>query len=81
MTIQRPIAEVFAYLASLENTYRQTRTIPRRSEEAFRVTAFDAVHELAIEEWIGPFRARANYRLEPAGGATRLVNRVAIELA
>jgi hypothetical protein len=59
--------------------YRQTRTVPRRSEEEFSVTAFDPDHELAIEGQIGPFRARASYVLEAVGDATRLVNRVAIE--
>ena len=102
VTIQRPIEEVFAYLADFENTprwnytieetrktspgpvgvgatYRQTRTIPRRSEEMFVIIAFDPVHELAIQGQIGPFRALASYRLEPAGRATRLLNRVDIE--
>src|SRR6266542_291072 len=60
-------------------TYRQTRSIPRRSEDTFEVTVFEPARRLAIQGQIGPFRTRATYVLEPTGDATRLVNQVDIE--
>jgi Polyketide cyclase / dehydrase and lipid transport len=47
-------------------TYRQIRSIPDRSEEGFKVTAFD----------IGPFIATISYLLTPIGDETRLTNAV-----
>jgi Polyketide cyclase / dehydrase and lipid transport len=102
VVIDRPAAEVFAFLADFENipawnyaiqdtiktspgpagvgsTYRQTRSVPGRSEEGFEVTVFEPVSQLAIEGQLGPFRTRASYRLEPRGSATRLVNEIDIE--
>ena len=60
-------------------TYRQTRTVPRRSEEAFRVTKFAAPRRLAIKGQIGPFHATSSYLLEPAADGTRLTNHVQLE--
>lgn len=97
--IQRPVENVFAFLADFENvpkwnyaivetrkvspgpvgvgtTYRQTRSIPSRSEEAFEVTAFEPNRRLEIQGQIGPFRARISYLLEPTGTDTRLRNAV-----
>jgi hypothetical protein len=102
VTIQRPAAQVFAYLANFENipawnyaiektsksspgparvgtTYRQLRSVPRRSEEGFQVTVFEPVTRLAVEGQIGPFHAGTSYVLEAIAGATRLTNNVALE--
>ena len=49
-------------------TYRQTRTVPRRSEEGFEVTIFAPPSRLAVKEQIGPFNATSSYLLEPGGG-------------
>jgi uncharacterized protein YndB with AHSA1/START domain len=60
-------------------TYRQTRTLPSRSEETFAVTVSEPPTRLAIKGRIGPFRARVSYLLEPAAGGTRLTNDVELE--
>jgi len=57
-------------------TYRQTRSVPRRSEEGFEVTAFEPPRRLEVQGQIGPFRARISYLLEPTGSGTRLRNAV-----
>jgi uncharacterized protein YndB with AHSA1/START domain len=57
-------------------TYRQTRSVPTRSEEGFEVTAFEPPRRLEIQGQIGPFRARISYLLEPTGSGTRLRNAV-----
>jgi uncharacterized protein YndB with AHSA1/START domain len=57
-------------------TYRQTRSVPSRSEERFEVTAFEPVSQLEVQGQIGPFRARISYLLEPTAGGTRLRNLV-----
>ena len=62
-------------------TYRQTRTIPRRSEESLEITVFDSPGRLAIAGQIGPFQATTSYLLEPAAGGTRLTNTVELEPA
>jgi uncharacterized protein YndB with AHSA1/START domain len=61
------------------STYRQIRSEPKRSEEGFEVTVFEPTRRLAIAGEIGPFRARADYLLEPIEGATRLTNSVELE--
>ena len=65
--------------AGVGATYRQTRTIPRRSEEAFEVTHFVPPSRLAIQGQIGPFRATSSYLLQPTAGGTRLTNSVELE--
>ena len=60
-------------------TYRQTRTIPRRSEEAFEITHFVPPSRLAIQGQIGPFHATSSYLLQPTAGGTRLTNSVELE--
>src|SRR6266567_9091365 len=60
-------------------TYRQRRSVPRRSEEGFEVTVFEPVTRLAVEGQIGPFHATTSYLLEATAGATRLTNNVALE--
>jgi carbon monoxide dehydrogenase subunit G len=59
-------------------TYRQTRSVPRTSEERFEVTVFEPASRLEVQGQIGPFRAKIGYLLEPTGGATRLTNAVDI---
>ncbi len=60
-------------------TYRQTRTIPRPSEEGFEVTDFAPPSRLAVNGQIGPFNASSSYLLEPTAGGTRLINDVELE--
>jgi uncharacterized protein YndB with AHSA1/START domain len=97
ITINRPAAEVFAFLAHFENLprwnyaisetvketpgpvgvgsrYRQTRTIPDRSEETFTVTEFEPHHMLSIRGDLGPFQGDITYLLEPAGSGAALTN-------
>jgi carbon monoxide dehydrogenase subunit G len=57
-------------------TYRQTRSVPSRSEEDFEVTVCEPVSQLVIQGQIGPFRARISYLLEPTDSGTRLRNAV-----
>jgi carbon monoxide dehydrogenase subunit G len=57
-------------------TYRQTRSVPRRSEEGFEVTVFESACRLEVQGKLGPFTARVSYLLEPTGGGTRLTNAV-----
>ncbi len=60
-------------------TYRQTRSVPRSSEEAFEVTAFEPPRRLEVQGQIGPFRARIGYLLDPTGGGTTLTNAVDLQ--
>jgi hypothetical protein len=62
--------------AGVGATYRQTRTLPRRSEEGFEVTDFAPPSRLAVKGQIGPFNAKSSYLLEPTAGGTRLTNNV-----
>ncbi len=57
-------------------TYRQTRSVPSRSEEGFQVTVFEPPSRLEVQGQLGPFTARVTYVLEPTGGGTRLTNAV-----
>jgi hypothetical protein len=88
ITIDRPPATVFAYLADLEHLprwnyaihetrkitsgpvnvgsrYRQTRTVPARSEEFLEVTEFERDRRLAIAGSLSAFPARITYVLDP----------------
>jgi uncharacterized protein YndB with AHSA1/START domain len=60
-------------------TYRQTRSVPRRSEEGFEVTVFEPPTRLTVEGQLGPFHARTTYVTEPTADATRLTNLVELE--
>ena len=60
-------------------TYRQTRTIPRHSEESLEITVFEPPSRLAVQGQLGPFQATTSYLLEPAAGGTRLTNDVELE--
>jgi carbon monoxide dehydrogenase subunit G len=62
-------------------TYRQVRSIPRRSEEGFQVTVFEPARRLEVHGDIGPFSATVGYLLAPAGDGTRLTNVVDLEPA
>jgi hypothetical protein len=57
-------------------TYRQIRSIPERSEEGFKVTAFEPASRLEVHGDIGPFIATISYLLTPIGDGTRLTNAV-----
>ena len=60
-------------------TYRQTRTVPRSSEESFGVTDFAPSSRLAVKGQIGPFHSSSSYLLEPTDRRTRLTNTVELE--
>ena len=62
-------------------TYRQLRSIPSRSEEGFRVTAFEPISRLEVHGDIGPFTATISYLLAPTDHGTRLTNVVDLESA
>jgi hypothetical protein len=60
-------------------TYRQTRTVPRISEEGFEVTELIPPSRLAVTGQIGTFHASSSYLLEPTADGTRLTNSVELE--
>jgi hypothetical protein len=68
--------EGLSWAGGIGTAYRQTRSVPRRSEEGFQVTVFEPASQLEVQGEIGPFRARVNYLLEPMGSGTRLTNAV-----
>jgi uncharacterized protein YndB with AHSA1/START domain len=47
--------------------YRQTRTVPVRSEESLEVTEYDPGRRLTITGTLGEFPAQLTYALDPAG--------------
>jgi uncharacterized protein YndB with AHSA1/START domain len=59
--------------------YRQTRTLPTRSEETFAVTEYEPVHRLSIGGALGPFEGEIHYLLKPAGKATVLTNTMTLQ--
>jgi hypothetical protein len=65
--------------AGVGATYRQTRTIPRSSEESFEIIDFAPPSRLAIDGQIGPFHTTSSYLLEPTADGTRLINKVELE--
>jgi uncharacterized protein YndB with AHSA1/START domain len=54
--------------------YRQTRTIPRRSQEDFEIIVFQPPGQLAFDGTFGSFKARTSYLLEAVADGTRLTN-------
>jgi len=54
--------------------YRQTRTLPTRSEETFEVTEFEPDRKLSIQGALGPFQGKVIYMFESAGNDTTLTN-------
>jgi uncharacterized protein YndB with AHSA1/START domain len=104
ITIDRPLTEVFEFLARLENLplwnyaisdtekissgavgvgsrYRQTRTVPARSEETFEVTEFKRDHRLSIRGSLGPFHSEVTYLLTPDEDGTVLTNTMKLQPA
>lgn len=65
--------------AGVGATYRQTRTIPRSSDESFEVTDFAPPGRLTVQGQIGPFNASSSYLLEPTADGTRLTSQVELE--
>jgi Polyketide cyclase / dehydrase and lipid transport len=61
------------------STYRQIRSVPRRSEEGFEVTVFEPTSRLEIHGDIGPFTATIGYLLASEGNGTSLTNVVDLE--
>src|SRR6266545_4601717 len=61
--------------------FRQTRTVPTRSEETFEVTGYEPDRRLAIRGTFGPLPAEITYLIDPAGSATRLTNTVNLQPA
>ncbi len=60
-------------------TYRQIRTLHRRSEENLQITAFEPPSRLTVDGQLGPFQATTSYLLQPVAGGTRLTNAVELE--
>jgi hypothetical protein len=59
--------------------YRQTRTLPARSEETFEVTEFENDHRLSIRGALGPFHSEVTYLLAPAENGTVLTNTMKLQ--
>ncbi len=55
-------------------TYRQARSLPRRSEETLQVTQFEPDRRFAVNGGLGPFEGTLAYEFEDLGGFTRLTN-------
>ena len=60
-------------------TYRQTRSLPSRSEEAFQVDELEPDQRLAIHGDLGPFEGTLTYELEGVAGGTRITNSAELE--
>src|SRR5262249_15510823 len=59
--------------------YRQTPTIPTRSQEEFEIVVSQPPGQLVLDGTFGPFRVRTSYLLEPVAGGTVLTNRWELE--
>jgi uncharacterized protein YndB with AHSA1/START domain len=55
-------------------TYRQRRTVPRPSEEAFEVIEYVPDTRIAIRGDLGPLEGTLTYQLDAVPGGTRLTN-------
>jgi len=60
-------------------TYRQVRSLPKRSEETLEVTELDPDRRFAVQGGLGPFEGTLTYEFEEIGGGTRLTNNVDLE--
>ena len=60
--------------------YHQVRSVPRRSEERFEVTAYDPPRHLEIRGQLGPFPSRLSYALEVLPEGTQVANSVELKL-
>lgn len=56
--------------------FRQTRNLPRPSEESIRITKLEAPEVVEVSGTLGPFQARLVYSLAATEAGTRLVNRI-----
>lgn len=60
--------------------YQQVRSVPRRSEEHFEVTAYNPPRQLEIRGQLGPFPSCLSYALDAIPEGTRITNSVELEL-
>jgi LSD1 subclass zinc finger protein len=60
--------------------YQQVRSVPRRSEERFEVTAHNPPRQLAIRGQLGSFPSRLSYALDAVPEGTRVTNSVELKL-
>ena len=60
--------------------YQQVRSVPRRSEEHFEVTAYNPPRQVEIRGQLGPFPSRLSYALDAIPEGTRVTNAVELEL-
>ena len=60
--------------------YQQVRSVPRRSEERFEVTAYNPPRQLEIQGQLGPFPSRLSYALDAIPEGTRITNLVELQL-
>lgn len=102
VVIDRPVEEVFAYLADFSNVpewnyaieetrqvspgpvgvgaeYRQTRSLPRPSEETFVVAEYEPNQKLAIEGDLGPYFGTLSYELQSSASGTEVRNAADLE--
>ena len=61
-------------------TFEQTRSIPTPSREHLRITSFEPDRHLIVEGTLARYEARLEYTVDEHGGATRVTNRVDLEL-
>src|SRR5436190_20489251 len=61
--------------AGVGTVYRQTRTLPGRSQEDFEIVVFQPPRQLALDGTFAPFKARACHLLEPAASGTQLTHK------
>jgi len=61
-------------------TYRQTRSLPTRSEESIRITELAPDRRFALRGDLGPFAGTLRYQFEDLGGRTRLTNTASLEV-
>lgn len=66
--------KITAGSVGIGSRYRQTRTVPTRSEETFEVTEFEPARRLSIRGPLGPFGAEVAYLLASVENGTSLTN-------
>lgn len=60
-------------------TYRQLRSVPRKSEETLRVIEFEPERRFAVQGDLGPLVGTLTYVFEEIDGATQLTNSADLE--
>jgi uncharacterized protein YndB with AHSA1/START domain len=60
--------------------YQQVRSVPKRSEESFEVTAYNPPRHLEVRGQLGPFPSRLSYALDALPEGTLVTNAVELEL-